>query len=438
MGIPTAVKPVPKVKALICPNCGGSVELRGFGRAVNATCIQCLSILDCTTPALQVIQEFQGRERIMPTIPLGSRGKIQGDVWEVIGFQVREMMADGTAYNWNEYVLFNPYKGFKYLSEYNGHWNLVRALPMLPETGMAGNRPTALLSGEKFRHFQHYEASTVYVLGEFPWQIRRGETALLDDFIAPPKMLSREQTGTEKLQEVTWSLGEYTPGADLWAAFKLKGAPPAPQGIYANQPAPANAAGTRRTIWLAFLLLTAFLFTMWFFTEIFAGRHEVFKRSYSFASTGSSTPAEASFVTDPFELKGRTSTVEVTIDTDLDNNSAFFGMALINMDTNSAFDFSRQVSYYHGSDSDGSWTEGGRNNTVLLPSVPPGKYYLRVEPEMENRGSMRYSIRVRRDVPSFGYFGLGLLLLLIPPIFSSFRGVNFEVLRWRESDYSSG
>src|SRR5882762_5745271 len=198
-------KPVPKVKALICPNCGGTVELRGFGRAVNATCIQCLSILDCTTPSLQVIQEFQGRERVMPTIPLGVRGKIKGDVYEVIGFQVREMMADGVAYDWNEYVLFNPFKGFKYLSEYNGHWNVVSMLKTLPDVGTSGSRPVATLLGEKYKHFQHYEASTVYVLGEFPWQVRRGETAVLDDFISPPRLLSREQTS----QEVTWSIGEY-------------------------------------------------------------------------------------------------------------------------------------------------------------------------------------------------------------------------------------
>ena len=58
--------------------------------------------------------------------------------------------------------------------------------------------------------------------------------------------------------------------------------------------------------------------------------------------------------------------------------------------------------------------------------------------EMEKQGLMRYKIRVRRDVPSVSFFGLGFLLLLIPPIFSSFRGVGFEAARWRESDYASG
>jgi hypothetical protein len=51
---------------------------------------------------------------------------------------------------------------------------------------------------------------------------------------------------------------------------------------------------------------------------------------------------------------------------------------LINDQTGQTFDFGREVSYYH--DSDGS--EGSRNNSVIVPSVPSGQYYLRVEPEM--------------------------------------------------------
>ena len=52
--------------------------------------------------------------------------------------------------------------------------------------------------------------------------------------------------------------------------------------------------------------------------------------------------------------------VEITINTDLHNNWVYFNFALINQDTGQAYDFGREVSYYFGSDSDGSWTEGNR------------------------------------------------------------------------------
>jgi hypothetical protein len=74
---------------------------------------------------------------------------------------------------------------------------------------------------------------------------------------------------------------------------------------------------------------------------------------------------------------------------------------------------------------------------VIIPSVPSGPYYLRVEPEMA-AGSpyVRYELDLRRNVPNYGFFGLAALLLLIPPVVTTFRKGGFEAARWRESDYA--
>jgi hypothetical protein len=74
---------------------------------------------------------------------------------------------------------------------------------------------------------------------------------------------------------------------------------------------------------------------------------------------------------------------------------------------------------------------------VIVPSVPSGQYYLRVEPEMA-AGSpyVRYELELRRNVPNYGFFGLAALLLLIPPVWTTFRKGSFEAARWRESDYA--
>ena len=94
-------------------------------------------------------------------------------------------------------------------------------------------------------------------------------------------------------------------------------------------------------------------------------------------------PGEPSFVTKVFEVQGRTSNLELTINTNLINDWAYFNLALINEATGDAFDFGREVSYYTGSDSDGAWSEGGRSSTRRFLMCLPGRYYLRVEPEME-------------------------------------------------------
>jgi hypothetical protein len=49
---------------------------------------------------------------------------------------------------------------------------------------------------------------------------------------------------------------------------------------------------------------------------------------------------------------------------------------------------------------------------------------------------VRYDLEVRRNVPNYVFFGLAALLLLIPPVWTTFRKGGFEAARWRESDYA--
>jgi len=422
------------VKGLNCPNCGAALEIRGFEHTLSVVCVNCLSVLDAKDPNFRVLQTFQERERIQALIPLGSRGKLHGDTYEAIGFQVRTIEVDGILYSWHEYLLFNPFKGFRYLTQYNGHWNDVKTLKAVPTPTSAKGKPAMSLLGENYLHFQTAQAETTYVMGEFPWQVKVGEKSTVQDFISPPRMLSAETTG----DEVVWSLGEYWTGARVWEAFKLGGHPPAAVGTFANQPSPHEDKA--KGVWVTCLALLVMLAVLAFLCVTFFGQEEVFRQSYSFSPNRS---GEASLVTPVFALKGRTSNVELSIRTDLSNNWAFFNFALINEQTGQAYDFGREVSYYSGRDSDGSWTEGNSGDTALIPSVPPGRYYLRVEPEMDpqtaalNRAvSMRYELRLRRDVPAFSYFLIAALLLLVPPAMVTLRAAGFERARWAESDHA--
>ena len=418
----------PQVKSLNCPSCGATLTLRSFGQAVTIVCDNCHSILDAQDPRLKVLQKFEGATREdKPLIPLGTRGTIRGAQYEAIGFQRRTIHVDGVPYSWYEYVLFNPFKGFRYLTEYDGHWNDVSILRSIPIWSPGASTLNYL--GETYKHFQTAKAETSFVLGEFPWQVRVGEFAEVSDYVSPPRVISAERTGNE----TSWSMGEYITGRDLWKAFKLAGDPPTPVGVYENQPSPLSA--NVKIIWTiaaAFLVLLVVLM-MGFYSV--ARNEQIFSQSYSFNTNGKS---EASFVTEDFELKGRTSNVELTTSAHVDNNWIYLNYALIDEDTGHAFDFGREVSYYHGYDSDGAWSEGSQKDTVTIPGVPPGRYYLRVEPESDYyRGTIYYSITLTRDVPQASFFGLGALALLIPAGFITWRSVNFEHLRWAESDGSS-
>jgi hypothetical protein len=123
--------------------------------------------------------------------------------------------------------------------------------------------------------------------------------------------------------------------------------------------------------------------------QLFSQQEQVFREYYRFSPSS----AEASFVTPEFELKGRTSSVEVKTDADVSNQWIYLNYALIDEDTGQAYDFGREVSYYSGVDSDGRWQEGSQHDRVVLPSIPPGRYYLRIEPESDaNLGSIGYTV----------------------------------------------
>src|SRR5579885_2132543 len=212
MSSPLVAPPVVKTKSLHCPNCGGPVQLRGFGHALTVVCQQCMSVLDASNPQLRVLQQVQVKHRFQPKIPLGTRGKLDGVAWEAIGFQRRTVHADGEEFTWEEYLLFNPYKGFRYVTEYDGHWNVVTPLEAQPARLAIGRRPAVSMDGHTYRHFSGAEAATTFVLGEFPWRVKVGEKVICDDFIDPPLILSSETTP----EEINWSRGVYTPGAEIW------------------------------------------------------------------------------------------------------------------------------------------------------------------------------------------------------------------------------
>lgn len=420
--------PVVKVQALICPNCGGTVELKGFAHTLTVVCAHCLSVLDASTPTLRLLQKIQEAQRRTPSIPLGTRGKFQETLLEFIGFQVRGFESDGTLYEWNEYVLFNPYKGFRYVTEYEGHWNFVTTVKALPVETSAGVKPAMRLQNRTYPHFQRCQAGTIFVMGEFPWRVKVGEVVEVNDFISPPYLLSGETTS----DEIVWSRGEYMTGRQVWQCCQLKDSPPPARGIFENQPSPYQ--GRTSGLWQLSVLMLIALFVVASYFLAFSRNEVVFDQHYSFSSGAAGEP---SFVTPVFDLQGHVSNVRLQIGTNLDNNWAYFNFALINEATGQGYDFGREVSYYYGTDSDGSWTEGSKDDSVAIPSVPPGRYYLRVEPEMDKSSrALYYELEVRRDTPSYSYYLLALLLLLIPPAVVAYRSFSFERTRWRESDYS--
>jgi hypothetical protein len=386
----------------------------------SIVCGSCGAIVDISDENFKILDSFLAKARYTPLIPLGTKGVIRGVKWQVIGFIRRCITVDGVGYRWSEYLLFNPYKGFRWLTEYNGHWNYVRQVMERPQVFSSGN---ISYHGAVFKHFQQAQATVEYVLGEFYWRVQKDDACWVSDFVAPPLMLSVEKTD----KEATWSLGEYISSQEIEQSFQLQKKLPARIGVYANQPSPYTGA-TKRTLRTA-LTFGAIATLMQILFVVVSQNKLVLQQRFSYNPAA----AEKSVVTDVFDVGGRRSNVVVRSSALVNNAWIFLNMALINDEDGTAYDLGREIGYYSGTDSDGPWTEGSQTDSVTIPSVPAGRYFLRVEPEGDV--GVNYAIAVYRDVPSWTYFLVTILLLMVVPAITLVRRLSFENRRWAESDH---
>jgi hypothetical protein len=185
-------------------------------------------------------------------------------------------------------------------------------------------------------------------------------------------------------------------------------------------------------LWRWFAACAALIFIAAVVREATSGR-SIFSGRYHHDPSATGT----AFVTDPFVLDGRPSNVDISVATNLSNNWLHLGLALINQDTNTALDFDRELEYYFGVEDGERWSEGSRQGRIVVPTVPAGRYYLRIEPESDATSpvGIDYTIQVRRDRPAWMLYVVALGLLAVPPLIVTWRQAAFERARWNESDY---
>ncbi len=414
-----AVKPKASIRQIFqCPNCGASVKVTAVGSTVSVACGSCASVIDAKDPNHQILSKAAKNLRIPPVIPLGTRGKLHGTLWEVIGFMQR---SDGSGiYHWREYLLFNPAQGFRWLVESQGHWNYVVPLHERPKKGF-GNTATVL--GKSYRHFLSGEAVVQYVVGEFYWRVKVGDKVQVADFISPPEILSTERDKGEE----NFSLGEYVEPSVIQKAFAVDRGMPVPDGVSPNQPSAYQGSLSLSKQWGT---LGAVLFLVQLIGLISSSNKLLDLSRFEWSKTTSTQ----TFSTPPFELK-KISSLEVELTSPVSNNWFEISGDLVNEETGETEEFELGVEYYSGHDSDGSWSEGSQRNSRVLSSIQPGRYHLNIQGSSDT-GTLPFEVKVKEGVPLWSNFLLTLTLLSAFPAFILWRSHRFETARWSGSDYA--
>jgi len=241
---------------------------------------------------------------------------------------------------------------------------------------------------------------------------------------------------------VTWSRGKYITPKEIEEAFGVKDLA-APEGVYLNQPNPF--AKKWREIRWPFLLSLPILFFVWAFT--IPREAKLLEAPFVFERTRSTAQSPGNFLAATmetpqtltsahFQLDGN-QRVEIEANAGVDNGWLDLDMDLVNAKNNETIPAPVEISYYHGYDSDGSWTEGSQNASVALPAVAAGEYFLTIEPSADEKiNKLPFTVRVKSGGVFFGNCIVVLLLVLFYPIMLLWRRYLREKERWSESDFS--
>lgn len=407
-----------------CPQCNGNLDLKAPDSTKRVACPYCGSLLDASQGKLAFLQLLEKPEH-PPLIPLGTKGQLAGAEWICIGFMVRSCTVEGTRYPWEEYLLFNKARGFTWLMQSNGHWVYLKPID-------AGDvslvpRVAAHYEGRRYKAFQSVTAVTETVLGEFYWEVRAGEMAQAVEYVSAPYSVNEDSTSNE----VTFTFGEYLAPSVIQEAFKLKEPLPPPQGVSPSQPNPH----TSKTAWKWAGLWGAALLAIYLIVNVGASKQEVLNLEVSLPPDAASGQPTAMHFSDPFEIPKR-GNVRADVYAPVSNDWIGVQGDLVNQDTGEVWSFYEEISYYSGTDSDGSWTEGSRSGTEYLSRVQPGKYVLRTTAAFPSQAARTFRVQLTSDTPRGSWFCCAMVMLLIGPLFSFIRSSSFESTRWAESNLS--
>lgn len=414
-----------------CTRCGAPITVKYPGASLSVSCPNCKVVIDITDQNYRILAKyFDKTKEFDPIIPLGTRGKLFGKEWEVIGFVVRRDKLSGFA--WEEYLLFNPYYGYRWLTRNNGHWSFVTMIKDKPYSSQAAlsrvfvNRVD--FQDNNYKLFYSGHAVVAYVFGEFYWKVKTDSEVWMSDYVCPPYMLSNEWDN----RELVWSKSEYLDINTVKDAFKIIGMA-GPEGVAPNQPSPyLKTWSIMRWLWIFFIVLLIGLSTA---LNTKAMNYTALRQMYNFTMNGKTNDT----TTPVFELLKDKANVELTFRADVDNSWFYISGEMVNDETGDTYYFERTCEYYHGFDGGESWSEGSNTQNILLSGVPGGKYYINFDTESGDfhaLGDRNFTLQVQRDVPTPANFMWSFFWLCILPVISWLNMRHFEVSRWSESDYS--
>ncbi len=366
-------------RSVTCPACGGALDIKAAGYSVSIGCQYCGALLDIAHPDVTVIQQYENAAHNL-LIPLGSRGSLFDTEWEVIG----ALQRSDSDISWTEYLLFNPYAGYRWLILSEGQWQFGK---------MIYDHPAEQDGGVRWQdeiYSLDYDPVTVvtdHVIGEFYWRARVGDRVTGATYNHNRDMLSVEYSA----DEISWTHLVPVPESTVQQNFSFRSKPvtdafgkKTPIGLAGSVGevdydslqyvslsnsayTPIDIADIAKMIGIACVTLCLAFFAIPFIS----GNEAAVTSQTQVTVDGSEKTMTVGTVVIDRDYQA------VTIDahtSHFENSWIDIDYMLVNKATQKGHTAYGVVEYYTGSDSEGRWSEGSHNTKIQFSAIPHGAY----------------------------------------------------------------
>lgn len=346
-----------------CPSCGKPYEGRRVETTTMVVCESCGSGLVLDEAKTRAMGKNRGPQPKF-TFRIGLPLTFDGIAYEVMGRSVYVQVDEGIEYTTHEYVLYNPDAGYLWLEEDRGHYILSRVIHTRPAMPIVP-KPKQWVSVEKedFQFFESGNATLRWIDGAFPWKAKVGESAGFKRLIKPPECIDEEIARLE----VELFRGKYVDKDEMLKAVPAGVALPEPRGVNSCQPFKNPWVEGLWKIGVAFLVLNV---ALWFFSLVAEKNRPVLKEQVK------AEDYSKEYVSGPFKVERNSEILRLDGHLPLNNSWIALDFGLVDGQDRVLTEFGNDASYYHGQDSEGSWTEGSRGFSSYFKVDRAGTYNL--------------------------------------------------------------
>lgn len=392
------------------------------------------------------------------SIAIGKKCQIGNETYEVIGMLVKHL---GDFVYAREYTLQSNLGNYKYLSECEGHWILLKEIDDIDFNSKS--RLEITYNDRVFKKYDYYNNDIVLAQGFFDINLEE-KSAFVVEYISPPFILS-----SENLNELHFYLGEHISKKEVKKMFNLE-ALPYKSGVGILQPFPFHILDTIKIFLItAILILTCFIF------QGSQGNKEVVNNTISINEY-----VNKDYVSQSFEVVDVAVPIKITLSSEVSNSWAYAGVSVVNEVTNEEEFAEQDIEFYSGYEDGYHWTEGSQSANFHICGLKPGKYHLVISPSAENitpnsndlssiknlppeiattgdkitdsinklysgmyeteqsisSDQKNLTISAELESPSNWNFGISLVVLIALTILLFIYRHFFETWRWSDSSYS--